>query len=228
MFIASGVFAAMHGYPLAGTLMILVFGLVMGTSYQANGKIPRLVIAHTLWNVGVTCAGASLGLRRGRREEKSMSEDPHHVLDLLVDHELALKQLYLAYAAAFADVGDFWRTLAEEEQGHADKLSGLRTDPAVDQLAHGRFQAQASGDRVISRVCPRSRRQGCRMGGITLLQALVVAKDMEEALIDRQWLLPSSPECAEIARVLSELKADTERHRRLVADALDTEKRLHS
>ncbi len=51
--IASGVFAAMHGYPLAGTLMILVFGLVMGTSFQANGKIPRLVIAHTLWNLGV-------------------------------------------------------------------------------------------------------------------------------------------------------------------------------
>ncbi len=50
--IASVVFSAMHGYSLAGTLMILSFGLVMGTSFQANGKIPRLVIAHTLWNVG--------------------------------------------------------------------------------------------------------------------------------------------------------------------------------
>jgi membrane protease YdiL (CAAX protease family) len=57
VFIASGVFAAMHGYPLAGTLMILAFGLVMGASFQANGKIPRLVIAHTLWNVGVTVLG---------------------------------------------------------------------------------------------------------------------------------------------------------------------------
>jgi membrane protease YdiL (CAAX protease family) len=57
VFIASGVFAAMHGYPLTGTIMILSFGLIMGASYQANGKIPRLVIAHTLWNVGVTVLG---------------------------------------------------------------------------------------------------------------------------------------------------------------------------
>jgi len=26
-------------------------GLVLAISYQANGKIPRLVIAHTLWNL---------------------------------------------------------------------------------------------------------------------------------------------------------------------------------
>jgi membrane protease YdiL (CAAX protease family) len=57
VFIASGVFAAMHGYSLAGTLMILVFGLVLGASYQANGKIPRLVFAHTIWNVAVTILG---------------------------------------------------------------------------------------------------------------------------------------------------------------------------
>ena len=57
VFVASGVFAAMHGYPLVSTIMILVFGLVLGTSFQANGKIPRLVVAHTLWNVGVTVLG---------------------------------------------------------------------------------------------------------------------------------------------------------------------------
>lgn len=57
VFIASGLFAAAHGYGLTGTVMILIFGLVLGASYQANGKIPRLVIAHTLWNVGVTVLG---------------------------------------------------------------------------------------------------------------------------------------------------------------------------
>ena len=57
VFVASGVFAAMHGYPLVSTLMILVFGLVLGISYQANGKIPRLVVAHTLWLIGVTVLG---------------------------------------------------------------------------------------------------------------------------------------------------------------------------
>jgi membrane protease YdiL (CAAX protease family) len=44
-------FAAVHGYPLAGTLSVLVMGLVLGFSYQINGKIPRLVIAHTMNNL---------------------------------------------------------------------------------------------------------------------------------------------------------------------------------
>jgi len=57
VFVAAGVFAALHGYPLVSTIMILVFGLVLGASYQANGKIPRLVVAHTLWNVGVVVLG---------------------------------------------------------------------------------------------------------------------------------------------------------------------------
>jgi len=57
VFIAAGVFAAVHGYTFAGTMMILVFGLILGASYQANGKIPRLVFAHTLWNIGVVVLG---------------------------------------------------------------------------------------------------------------------------------------------------------------------------
>lgn len=50
-------FAFMHGYPLDGTLMMIAIGGVLGTSYQANGKIPRLVVAHVLWDVAVTLLG---------------------------------------------------------------------------------------------------------------------------------------------------------------------------
>jgi membrane protease YdiL (CAAX protease family) len=46
-------FAALHNYALAGTLRVAVIGLVLGVSYQANRKIPRLVVAHTLWNLMV-------------------------------------------------------------------------------------------------------------------------------------------------------------------------------
>jgi membrane protease YdiL (CAAX protease family) len=44
-------FAALHGYDLAGTLRVGIIGLVLSVSYQANRKIPRLVIAHTIWNL---------------------------------------------------------------------------------------------------------------------------------------------------------------------------------
>src|ERR1051325_2308909 len=49
--ICSWLFAAMHGYPPLASLAVFVAGLVYGTSYQLNGKIPRLVIAHAANNM---------------------------------------------------------------------------------------------------------------------------------------------------------------------------------
>jgi membrane protease YdiL (CAAX protease family) len=49
--LGSILFAAIHGYPLGAALVVWSLGLVLAISYQANGKIPRLVIAHTLWNL---------------------------------------------------------------------------------------------------------------------------------------------------------------------------------
>ena len=59
-----------------------------------------------------------------------MTDGPD-ILELLIEHELALKRLYEALASAFAGRKDFWRSLAEEEQKHADQLGGLRSDAGV-------------------------------------------------------------------------------------------------
>jgi membrane protease YdiL (CAAX protease family) len=49
--ICSWLFAALHGYALLGSINVFVAGLVYGASYQLNGKIPRLVIAHAANNM---------------------------------------------------------------------------------------------------------------------------------------------------------------------------------
>jgi membrane protease YdiL (CAAX protease family) len=49
--ICSWLFAAMHGYPPLPSIGVFVAGLIYGTSYQLNGKIPRLVIAHAANNI---------------------------------------------------------------------------------------------------------------------------------------------------------------------------------
>jgi membrane protease YdiL (CAAX protease family) len=49
--ICSSLFAAMHGYAPLGSIGVFVAGLIYGASYQLNGKIPRLVIAHTAINM---------------------------------------------------------------------------------------------------------------------------------------------------------------------------------
>lgn len=49
--ISSCLFTAMHGYGPLGLVGIFVSGLILGVSYQLNGKIPRLVIAHAANNM---------------------------------------------------------------------------------------------------------------------------------------------------------------------------------
>jgi len=49
--ISSWLFAAAHGYAPTESLGLFAFGVVFGTSFQINGRIPRLVIAHTASNL---------------------------------------------------------------------------------------------------------------------------------------------------------------------------------
>ena len=49
--ICSWLFAAVHGYAPLGSINVFIAGLIYGASYQLNGKIPRLVIAHAANNM---------------------------------------------------------------------------------------------------------------------------------------------------------------------------------
>ena len=147
------------------------------------------------------------------------------LLDLLIDHELALKSLYQTLAVVFPDFKGFWRDLSGDEQAHADELEKLRSEPELDQwlALDGQLKSQAIKSSVEYVQSQTSRVQG---GGVSLLQALAVAYDLESALIEKQFLVPSGLVCGEISAVLTVLNAKTEHHRQVIADALETEKRL--
>jgi hypothetical protein len=153
-----------------------------------------------------------------------MSGDTFDLIDLLIRHERAIARLYLRFAAVFGERQEFWRTLAAEEHAHAKKLEMLLTEPErerwlspVDRL---KPQAVLSS---IDYVEAQATRAGA--GGLTSLQALAVAKDLEDALIDGHLALPVPSDCRTIGLVLEELRAETEEHRRVLREALEIEKR---
>jgi len=156
-----------------------------------------------------------------------MPTDSADILHLLVEHELALKHLYQACEAVFGRQEELWRSLAAEEQVHADLLRGLSADPDLDRWLGraDRLRAQAITSSLEYVAAQTSRVQ---QGGLTQLQALAVSKDLEDAFLDRQLLLPPAGGFEGIGAVLEVLRADTERHRLTVAEALETEKRPQS
>lgn len=51
--LAAALFALTHGYPPNSTLTVFVFGVVYGFVYLSSRSIPRLVVAHWIYNLAV-------------------------------------------------------------------------------------------------------------------------------------------------------------------------------
>jgi membrane protease YdiL (CAAX protease family) len=51
VFLASWLFAAVHGYSPAATLGVFFVGLLLGSAFAISGRLPRVVIAHIITNV---------------------------------------------------------------------------------------------------------------------------------------------------------------------------------
>jgi len=153
-----------------------------------------------------------------------MREDEPDVLGMLIRHELAIKQLYEIFAPMFTNHEGFWQNLAADEQIHANWLAALRSKSITGKwlLYDSQLKPQAiktSIGYVESQIAR------AKEGNFSLLQALSIARDLENALLERQFskLKDSAPE--EIRSVLMSLADETERHLKKVIEVIDSEKR---
>ncbi len=150
-----------------------------------------------------------------------MIEPMPDVLQLLVQHEVAIKQLYEAFAATFAHRREFWQGLAADEQRHADSLGTLRLAAATKQLLE-RIRPQAIKS-SIAYVESQAIKARARL--LTLLQALALARDFETALLEKQFAVLIGAASKEVGAVITGLVAETEQHRKAILEAIAGERR---
>lgn len=153
-----------------------------------------------------------------------MKEDELTILELLIRHELAIKQLYEIYATTFTDCQAFWQRLAEDEQKHADVLGTLRAESNIDKLLihEGKIKPQAI---KLSINYIEGQTERAQKDNITMLQALSIAKDLESALLEKQFSRLDDFTSKEMKVILMNLAVETERHRDAIVKALNAEKR---
>ena len=53
LLLSATLFTAYHPYDLAGLVYIFAFGLVIGLFHWKGRSLPRLIVAHTLFNVSI-------------------------------------------------------------------------------------------------------------------------------------------------------------------------------
>ena len=141
-------------------------------------------------------------------------------LDLMIRHEEAVGHIYEHFAELFPDQRVFWEQMAREEEKHADCLRGFAAKESLKKW----FQSNAALQRLAiqgSIDYVQTQRERAGKGGVGLVEALSIALDLEEALIEKQLarLYLTAPE--EIKGALKNLVSDTYRHRKTIAEQID-------
>jgi rubrerythrin len=153
-----------------------------------------------------------------------LKQDARNVVQLLMDHELALKELYQAYATALPSLKGLWSKLAADEQRHADWLDSL--GPEVGSTPRPGPQGWPRPAAIESSLkYVRAQILRARQAQVTTLTALAVAKDLESALLEKEFFKVVDGAVPEVRAVFDRLVIATEIHWRTVADALDAAKR---
>ncbi len=145
-------------------------------------------------------------------------------LELLILHELAIRQLYALFAEMLPEQREFWGQMRDAEQKHADCLQELSSKESLQTwtMTDDKFKRLAIKGSLdyLERQTERA-----RTTPIDPLEALSIAGDIEEALIEKQLISLNISGPAEIRNAMRVLVADTQRHRKMIGERLSAQKR---
>lgn len=143
-------------------------------------------------------------------------------LQMLIEHENTISELYAAYADRFSDHRQYWLELAHEETEHADAIRKLL--PLADR---GNRVINAAGFKPAavntSITYLRDQIRSARGGFVTLRDALSTALDLEKAMIERKFFDIFETPAPEAQSVLMTLTEGTQKH----IDTIETEWQKH-
>ena len=133
------------------------------------------------------------------------------VIKLLAEHEKVIGQLYKEYARKFPEQKNFWSKIAREEIEHASWIFKLRSKIKKGSLyfKEGRFKMEAI---KTSLGYLKSQITEAQNNKISAKNALSVARDIENGLIEKKFFEVFEPDCREIKQVFLDLATATREH----------------
>jgi rubrerythrin len=142
----------------------------------------------------------------------SIGEYQLHEIEMMAKHEEAIGRLYDVYAQKLPDYEKFWLTLAEEERTHASWIRQLSESVEEGDLTfnEGRFNLQAI-ETSLRYLEDWTRQAGT--ASMTMLKALAIAADIENALIDRKFFEIYEADSEYLQAVLKALEEAAREHR---------------
>lgn len=152
--------------------------------------------------------------------------DPQQNLDvvaLLQQHEEQLARVYEACAWLLPEHESFWRRLVVEERAHAELLQTLS-----QRIASGEIQEDLRSIHCATvQTCLehlKRKQWDIESNGITHLQALVMAQDVENTILEKDFFCVFRPQTPLMVEEFRALAAHTKEHAALLRAELEKEK----
>jgi rubrerythrin len=140
-----------------------------------------------------------------------LEEKQIEIIELLAEHEKEISRLYQEYARKFPEQKDFWSKIAREEIEHASWIFKLRSKIKEGTLyfKEGRFKMEAI---KTSLEYLKSQITEAQNNKISAKNALSVARDIENGVIEKKFFEVFEPDCREIKQVFLDLATATREH----------------
>jgi rubrerythrin len=117
--------------------------------------------------------------------EGRMNRQQHHILELLANMEKSVGDLYRVFAAQFPEEEEFWLEVAAEEDQHERWVLSVITGTEEGNIKLRKQKIDpAQIEKVIADIQETGRKASA--GHMTLFEALKVAHDLEDMLLERR------------------------------------------
>lgn len=143
------------------------------------------------------------------------------IMKAMEEHELAVAELYQTAAAAWPPDEALWNGLAATEKIHADNLERMIAQVQAKPLRFGI-------GRPFNVVALKTAQEGIRQsigkiarGDFSRLQILIVARDIEQSLIEAQYGSIVKTNDLEFQKLLREIVDQSYGHRKVIQEQID-------
>jgi hypothetical protein len=138
-------------------------------------------------------------------------------LSMLMESERRIGDLYTIFAGQFPEQMVFWQKLASEEEAHATWVRTILMQMRDGHIEFDAVHYAPESYQLFLDYMGRIITQATTYQA-SLFQALTVAKDIEEALLEKNFTAVFVPKTPETTRMLRRMHASTEEHLRRVTE----------
>jgi len=133
------------------------------------------------------------------------------VMEMMIKHEKILHELYRRFSSLYPEMKDFWFVLAIEEEAHADWLSFLQKMLKRDEISlvdRGELKKDLEASlKLLEKESSRAMDED-----IPLMDALSLAKSVEQSMIEAKFYEFFSNDSREISETFERLANQTREH----------------